>query len=321
MKKYPILFVALVSILILSFSVIAFAAPDSTDSAKSAKVIHGQFVAIDELQEHIEITTQTGNETLPLAKWVWVYRNQNSASITDLANQDVVELILNSKDQVAYIKAISANEQQELVQDIANGAAPDQEQPSEKQQAEDSTTDASPILGASSNSDAEDVAKAELEQIKIDIQDPNVKIKVDLMPEHPQHPATIKINTKGQASIHLSGTEAEQFIQELLGEITPKALENKELLVEKFVSLFHLNLNKLKVHILVKANGQSENYHYNDKNNKNKEYIKVEENEKKSELTVEKKDHKKKDHDNKKEKSKDKQKQKQHEHKGKGDGK
>lgn len=330
MKKYPLLFVALVSILVLSFSVIAFAAPVTTEAVK---VLQGQFVSIDDIHEHIVITTPTGNETLPFAKLVWVYRDQNAATIADLVMHDEVELILNSKNQVAYIKANSiADEDKDVEQSKTNDEKPviqvdkKQNEQKDKQQLEVNKEEATSVLETIAVQD-------DLEQLKIDIQDPNVKIKIDIKPEHPQHPATVKIKTKEHANIHLYGGEAEQFIHQVIGDLTTEKLQQKDGLVEQFVNLFYLNPDKLKVHFIIKANGQTENYHYNDKNNKHKDELKVKDevkvknSEKKDVKKEEKKDLKKKEHEDKKEMKKGKQeekhkkqKQKHKDHKEKKDG-
>jgi hypothetical protein len=68
--------------------------------------VKGNLVAV-EGQSNIQIKTQSGTETIPLAKSVWVYRDQEKANLTDLKVEDQVEVVLNAKMQAAYIKASS----------------------------------------------------------------------------------------------------------------------------------------------------------------------------------------------------------------------
>jgi hypothetical protein len=103
MKKWMFFMIACVSITLIGYSVIAYA---NNPAAGDSKEVKGSFVAV-EGQSNIQIKTQSGTETIPLAKSVWVYRDQQKANLTDLKAEDQVELILNAKMQAAYVKATS----------------------------------------------------------------------------------------------------------------------------------------------------------------------------------------------------------------------
>jgi hypothetical protein len=103
MKRWMYLIIACVSVTLIGYSVMAYANDPAGSVSKEMK---GTFVSLDG-QSNIQINTQNGTETIPLAKSVWVYRDQQKANLTDLQKDDQVELILNTKQQAAYIKASS----------------------------------------------------------------------------------------------------------------------------------------------------------------------------------------------------------------------
>ncbi|MFC0214096.1 hypothetical protein ACFFK0_16840 [Paenibacillus chartarius] len=77
--------------------------------AASTGSLTGLFKAASQESATITLTSaEQGEQTFALAKSVWVYRNEQKAKLSDLQHGDKVELIMNSKGQAAYVKAVSA---------------------------------------------------------------------------------------------------------------------------------------------------------------------------------------------------------------------
>lgn len=345
MKKYTVVTIALICLLLFSYSVIAFASTPTT--SESSKIVDGTFVSVDATNLKIEINTPSGVQIYPLAKSIWVYRDQKVAIVSEIKANDQVELIFNSKDQVAYIKAVSVESvNKEVIQTVSN---PKNENNKNEQQ--NTTNTASEPKAVSSveqtqkqqidlknnlpilNTNIQTITElwADIKQLKIDLQDPNTKIKIDIKPNHPKFPAKIKIYSKDSEKIQLTGADAEQFILQVLGNInTIDTATQKELIVNQLVSLFNLNQDKLKVHVIMKTVDQKENYHYNLKNNKYKDDESNDQHEMKTKeiKNEERKDEKKVEHKVKKEiktemkkEMKEHKKEEKHKENGKGKGK
>jgi hypothetical protein len=94
---------------LLSFGVIAFA--NGGTSANSDTIMHdaitGKFVALEDENSKIKVDLGTAIETYPLADSIWVLRDHQKATLENLKLGDKLEMVWNSSNQVAYIKAYS----------------------------------------------------------------------------------------------------------------------------------------------------------------------------------------------------------------------
>lgn len=69
--------------------------------------VKGSLVSLEQSVKEIRLQTNGVVMSIPLAKSVWVYRNLQKAGMQDLKPNDWLEIILNSSNQAAYIKATS----------------------------------------------------------------------------------------------------------------------------------------------------------------------------------------------------------------------
>ena len=96
-----ILSITLVVLMLCGWTAYAATSPNTSTSTS----VLGTFKSI--ASDVVTINTNTGDQTIPLAKSVWVYRNDQKAQLADLKPGDQIELIVNSKQQAAYVKATS----------------------------------------------------------------------------------------------------------------------------------------------------------------------------------------------------------------------
>ena len=96
-----ILSITLVVLMLCGWTAYAATSPNTSTSTS----VLGTFKSI--ASDTVTIITNTGDQTIPLAKSVWVYRNDQKAQLADLQPGDQIELIVNSKQQAAYVKATS----------------------------------------------------------------------------------------------------------------------------------------------------------------------------------------------------------------------
>jgi hypothetical protein len=109
MKKVKYLIITCLSIALLSFGVIAFA--NGGTNANSDKLLHdvvtGKFVALEDGNSKIKVNLGTAIETYPLDDSIWILRDKEKAVLASLKLGDKLEMVWNSSNKVAYIKAFS----------------------------------------------------------------------------------------------------------------------------------------------------------------------------------------------------------------------
>ena len=67
----------------------------------------GALQSVDDTGNLVSVSVGQDEQTYTLSNSVWVYRNDGKALLSDLKPGDQVELIFNSKGQVAFVKAFS----------------------------------------------------------------------------------------------------------------------------------------------------------------------------------------------------------------------
>ncbi|ULL13220.1 hypothetical protein DVH26_01235 [Paenibacillus sp. H1-7] len=108
MKKIIWIVIGCIGIGLLSYGVLG--AADTPASAEMSQEAKGQYVRVDDGGKRIVVSVGGQEASYPISSTVWVYRNNQKSSLADLKAGDSLELILNNKDQAAYIKAFSAAE-------------------------------------------------------------------------------------------------------------------------------------------------------------------------------------------------------------------
>ncbi|WP_282938315.1 hypothetical protein [Paenibacillus sp. RC67] len=101
----------------------AFGLADRPVSAEISKETKGQFVRLDDGGKQLVMNVSGQEASYPVSATVWVYRNMQKSALTDMKPGDSVDMILNSKDQAAYIKATSAQEASQSGQESKGSAA------------------------------------------------------------------------------------------------------------------------------------------------------------------------------------------------------
>ncbi len=82
-----------------------YATGDPEALAEVSDQAQGALIGIAKEGKSVTILAQETERTYPLASNAWVYKDNRKAGLADLRPGDRVELILNSKQQAAYIKA------------------------------------------------------------------------------------------------------------------------------------------------------------------------------------------------------------------------
>ena len=88
----------------------AFGLSEQPVSAEISKETKGQFVRVEDGGKRLVVNSGGEEAAYPVSAAVWVYRNMQKSALADLQPGDTVDIILNSKDQAAYIKAAGAQE-------------------------------------------------------------------------------------------------------------------------------------------------------------------------------------------------------------------
>ncbi|WP_163852588.1 hypothetical protein [Paenibacillus elgii] len=211
-------------------------AGDAPVSAEISTEAKGRFVGLTDGNKQIKVSYDGTERTYPLTADVWVYRNLQKAAITDLQPGDSLEIILNSKNQAAYIKA-AAPEQAAAPQSPAppatepnaaaaqgSGASPGPAAP-----ALSGSTPAAPPAGpahtpaASPSASSDRQAASEpakpaangswpWERLSLELKSRELALKVKQEQTDKGDEADVYIQTKDRAVVHLKGAQAEQLL-------------------------------------------------------------------------------------------------------------
>ncbi|WP_028551330.1 hypothetical protein [Paenibacillus sp. UNC451MF] len=131
----------------------AFGLSDRSVSAEISKETKGQFVRMDDGGKRLVVNVGGQEASYTVSSTVWVYRDMQKSAMSDLQAGDAVDVILNSKDQAAYIKATSAqgaaNSGQEETSTPEASASSDSSAPGSSTNSADAGTSASTATEAS----------------------------------------------------------------------------------------------------------------------------------------------------------------------------
>ncbi|TDF92121.1 hypothetical protein [Paenibacillus piri] len=105
MKKWTWIVIGCLCISLVAYGVTAF--NDSPASAEQSKESKGSFVRLEDGAKKIVIMADGKETVYSLSATAWVYRNMQKSKLDELQPGDSLDLILNSKEQAAYIKASS----------------------------------------------------------------------------------------------------------------------------------------------------------------------------------------------------------------------
>ncbi|MCP1310112.1 hypothetical protein [Paenibacillus tyrfis] len=236
-------------------------APVSAEISTEAK---GRFVGLADGSKQIKVSYDGTEKTYPLTADVWVYRNLQKAAITDLKPGDSLDIILNSKNQAAYIKA-AAPEQTAAPQSPAPPAAEPNAAPAQGSGASQGSaapapsgsTSAVPPAGpahtsaASTSVSADRAVAAEpakpavngswpWERLSLELKSRELALKVKQEQTDKGDEADVYIQTKDRAVVHLNGAQAEQLLLLLMQGLPSEKEAWEKALKQRLAAQFKL---------------------------------------------------------------------------------
>ncbi|MCP3776123.1 hypothetical protein NLX71_22955 [Paenibacillus sp. MZ04-78.2] len=232
-------------------------APVSAEISTEAK---GRFVGLTDGNKQIKVSYDGTEKVYPLTSDVWVYRNLQKAAITDLKPGDSLEIILNSKNQAAYIKA-AAPEQAAAPQSPAppatvpnaaaaqgSGASTEPAAPAPSGSTS-SVPPAGPAHTPAASVDRPAGAKPAKpvengswpwERLSLELKSRELALKVKQEQTDKGDEADIYIQTKDRAVVHLNGAQAEQLLLLLLQGLPSEKDAWEKALKQRLVTQFKL---------------------------------------------------------------------------------
>ncbi|MDQ1911035.1 hypothetical protein RAC89_11290 [Paenibacillus sp. GD4] len=199
---------------------------DAPVSAEVSKSTQGQFVSLENGNKSIKLTSGGSEAEYPIAANVWVYRNLQKASLSDLQKGDQVELILNSKEQAAYVKASSETAAAAEDAPVSNAAPVPAPEPAPTQVPVTTPTPAPAASSGSAAPKADQAAPAAAagtgawawEKLEVELESRELKLKIEQKAEDAgkKMKTDIYVQTKDRAVIRLTDAAAEQLLRMLL---------------------------------------------------------------------------------------------------------
>ncbi|GGA10079.1 hypothetical protein GCM10008018_64450 [Paenibacillus marchantiophytorum] len=278
-KRVSIILISVTLAAVMLYGWTAYAATSPTQITSTST--KGTFTSVDSAT--IKLSTDTVEQTVPLAKSVWVYRNEHKAQLTDLVAGDQIELILNSKQQAAYIKATSANAAKPDA--AASGTANSTASPTAQPTAAPSPTPlpagtpeptpqgaaAKPVAPAQPERNHEVYPNLEGMDVSVDGKHFKLHIRQSQGPHGSLYDLNIKPEDAG--TIHLSGDQAAAWIRELLASIDLKSSDAKQTLAAQLAQHYGLDASKLTIQMKTqwKPDQAPAAKKYDDRKDKNKD--------------------------------------------------
>jgi hypothetical protein len=254
MKKWMYLVIGCLVITLVGYSVMAYA---NGTSSSSSKEVQGKLISL-EGDSGLKLDTTSGVQTIPLAKSVWVYRNQQKAALSDLLPGDQLELVLNTKMQAAYVKASTqAQGQTPIATPSPSPAIQAQPAPTESAIPTASpapTPTAAPQTEVSTKVQPESTASTptQWDQLSIDAKGDGVNLHMDENKSGAGLQSKVNIHTKNQGNVNLQGDAADQFIAQILAKVDLREGTSKEQLTQALIRELELDGSDLKLNMDIK---------------------------------------------------------------------
>ncbi|MGO4270402.1 hypothetical protein AB4Z22_11215 [Paenibacillus sp. TAF58] len=251
-KRLPITILSITLVVLMLCGWTAYAAT-SPNTSTSTSVL-GTFKSI--ASDAVTVNTKTGEQTIPLAKSVWVYRNDQKAQLTDLKPGDQIELIVNSKQQAAYVKATST----------VAGAPVTEAVPATSVTPEPTST---PTISGTSGQPAAVVPNKpvpstqppsqqfnevypNLEDIDLKVDGKHFKLHITQTKGAKGILYDLNIKPENSGMIHLKGDQAAAWIKMLLASVDLKSSNAEQALTQLLAEHYNLDASKLNVHLKTK---------------------------------------------------------------------
>lgn len=248
MNKIAYMGIGAIFTIILSFGWLGYA----NQISSSESTVHiGNLVSIDGEQQEIMVEQNGDNITFSLAESLWIHRNEEKSIIDDLISGDQVEMIFNSMNEVAFIKAHSVTwEEQKKSEE-----APKYEKISEEPQVEEKTTkiESKEKVQATEKSQTQPTSlnQTAWKNFEIKIEAHHTEIKIKRENKNNKVKAEVKVETKNE-EIKMKGQSAETFITQLLSNINVDAQTELNEVAYLIAKEFKLNPEEVKLEIKIK---------------------------------------------------------------------
>ncbi|NEW09479.1 hypothetical protein GK047_26410 [Paenibacillus sp. SYP-B3998] len=251
---FTILSIAMVVLLFCGWT--AFAATSSPTSTSAS--VKGTFQSVTSDGTQVTVTTNDGDQTIPLAKSVWVYRNEQKAQLSDLKSGDSLELILNSKQQAAYVKAstkdITAPEPKQPIPaspiptptPAASGASElSTGNPTNMPVA--SLSPSAPLPSSQAPSAQVKQVYPGLDGIDLKVDGKHFKLHIQQTQSSSGQDYDLNIKPEGSGNVHLKGNAAAAWIKELLSTVDLTSSNAEQQLLTELAEHYGLDASKLNV--------------------------------------------------------------------------
>ncbi|KRF20711.1 hypothetical protein [Paenibacillus sp. Soil787] len=266
-----ILSITLVVLMLCGWTAYAATSPNTSTSTS----VLGTFKSI--ATDAVTVNTNTGEQTIPLAKSVWVYRNDQKAQLADLKPGDQIELIVNSKQQAAYVKATSTGAEAPVT-----GAAPatpvtpvpTSTPTTGTSQQSAAAVPSQPVSSTLPPSQQKNEVYPELEDIDLKVDGKHFKLHITQTKGANGIMYDLNIKPENSGTIHLKGDQAAAWIKMLLASVDLKSSNAEQALTQLLAEHYNLDASKLNVQMKTKwdENGQKDD---DEDEDKNKDKVKV----------------------------------------------
>lgn len=245
-----ILSITLVVLMLCGWTAYAATSPNTSTSTS----VLGTFKSI--ASDAVTVNTNTGDQTILLAKSVWVYRNDQKAQLTDLKTGDQIELIVNSKQQAAYVKATSTGAGAPVTEAVT--ATPVTSEPTSTPASSGTSEQAAaavpnePFSSTQPPSQQNNEVYPNLEDIELKVDGKHFKLHITQTKGANGISYDLNIKPENGGKIHLKGDKAAAWIQMLLASIDLKSSNAEQALTQLLAEHYNLDASKLKIHMKTK---------------------------------------------------------------------
>ncbi|OXM83533.1 hypothetical protein [Paenibacillus rigui] len=243
----------------------AFGFDNNTVSAELSQQAKGSFVRADDNGKKLVVSVDGKETVYPASSTIWVYRDMQKSDLSQLKAGDSLEIILNSKDQAAYVKAVSASADTAVNPQGASGApARQSQQPasgaaaSEQAQAGTNALSAGAVAGTAaagsstgreasaggaptpaSGSTAAGAAPA-WEKLSVEWKSRELDLRVKQSDSGSKTDSELYLKRNDRSVIHLNGEAAAAMIQLLLKGLPADHAAFEKALKQKIATEFQL---------------------------------------------------------------------------------
>lgn len=245
-----LLSITLVVLMLCGWTAYAATSPNTSTSTS----VLGTFKSI--ASDAVTVNTNTGDQTIPLAKSVWVYRNDQKAQLADLKPGDQIELIVNSKQQAAYVKATSTGAGAPVTEAVP--ATPVTPEPTSTPASSGTSGQASaavpsaPVSSTQPTSQLNNEIYPNLEDIDLKVDGKHFKLHITQTKGTNGILYDLNIKPENSGTIHLKGDQAAAWIKMLLASVDLKSSNAEQALTQLLAEHYNLDASKLNIHLKTK---------------------------------------------------------------------